>query len=248
RRILVDSGRFDVRVTEAPAGLTARTLDGFDLVVDLGAHLAAGSDSETALAACVASGKGLVVAHEAFLGPPWPAYRPVAADRSRRLRVTFLGVQITRPEHPIVRGMDRHFLTPDAMPSDLRARPGAEVIAEAAPTDGGSAPGGPVLTASRHGKGRVVGLALGHNPSALHQRRVAALFARCCEWTATGAVTLPPERAPSRPAPGTVRGLLLTGGHDHEASFYSLFEGHEDLDWLPVDTASNAFKRDLRNH
>src|SRR5262249_40084183 len=159
----------------------------------------------------------------------------------------FLGVRIARPEHPIVRGMDRNFLTPDAIPSDLRTRPGAEVIAEAAPTDGGSAPGGPVLTASRHGKGRVVGLALGHNPSALNERLAAALFAGGPEGTATGAVPLPPQRAPSRPAPGAVRGLLLTGGHDHEASFYSLFEGHEDLDWLPVDTATNAFKKDLRN-
>src|SRR5262249_12222281 len=155
----------------------------------------------TALAAFVESGKGLVVAHEAFLSPPWPAYWPVDADGGRRVRVTFLGVRIARPEHPIVRGMDRNFLTPDAIPSDRGTRPGAEVIAEAAPTDGGSAPGGPVLAASRHGKGRVVGLALGHNPSALHERRVAALFARGSEWTATGAVTLPPQRAPSRPAP-----------------------------------------------
>jgi type 1 glutamine amidotransferase len=54
---------------------------------------------------------------------------------------------------------------------------------------------------------------------------------------------LPPGSAASRPAPGRIRGLLITGGHDHEAAFYSLFDG---LDRLPVDTAANAFKNDLR--
>jgi type 1 glutamine amidotransferase len=45
---------------------------------------------------------------------------------------------------------------------------------------------------------------------------------------------------------GPIRGLLLTGGHDHEAAFYTIFEGMPDLDHLPVDTADNAFKSDLR--
>jgi type 1 glutamine amidotransferase len=45
---------------------------------------------------------------------------------------------------------------------------------------------------------------------------------------------------------GAIRGLLITGGHDHEASFYSLFSGLKALDRLPVDTAANAFKNDLR--
>jgi type 1 glutamine amidotransferase len=39
------------------------------------------------------------------------------------------------------------------------------------------------------------------------------------------------------------RALLLTGGHEHEVAFYSLFD---DVDRLPVDSAANAFKSDLR--
>jgi type 1 glutamine amidotransferase len=54
---------------------------------------------------------------------------------------------------------------------------------------------------------------------------------------------LPPGPARSRPAPGAVRALLITGGHDHEAAFYSLFD---DIDRLPVDTAANAFRSDMR--
>ena len=34
---------------------------------------------------------------------------------------------------------------------------------------------------------------------------------------------------------------------DHEAAFYSLFDGHSEFDWLPVDTSANAFKKDLRD-
>jgi type 1 glutamine amidotransferase len=51
------------------------------------------------------------------------------------------------------------------------------------------------------------------------------------------------KELPSSPALGAIRALLITGGHDHEAAFYSLFD---DIDRLPVDTAANAFKKDLR--
>ena len=54
---------------------------------------------------------------------------------------------------------------------------------------------------------------------------------------------LPPRPSASRVAPKAIRALLLTGGHDHDAAFYSLFN---DLERLPVDTAANAFKNDLR--
>ncbi len=50
-------------------------------------------------------------------------------------------------------------------------------------------------------------------------------------------------------APNTrdpVRALLVTGGHDHDAAFYSLFHEIPELHALPVDTAANAFKKDLR--
>src|SRR5262249_23158217 len=100
RRILAGAGRFDVRLSEAPAGLTTPTLEGFDLVVDNGAHLASGSESEAALAAFVESGKGLVVAHASIVGPASPACAPVDGDADTEPRVAFLGVRLVRPEHP----------------------------------------------------------------------------------------------------------------------------------------------------
>jgi type 1 glutamine amidotransferase len=48
------------------------------------------------------------------------------------------------------------------------------------------------------------------------------------------------------PAADAVRGLLLTGGHDHETSFYTLFHGYEDLARMPVSSSTTAFQSDLR--
>jgi type 1 glutamine amidotransferase len=43
-----------------------------------------------------------------------------------------------------------------------------------------------------------------------------------------------------------VRALLITGGHDHETSFYSLFDGYKDLPRVPVADSTTAFQKDLR--
>jgi type 1 glutamine amidotransferase len=55
------------------------------------------------------------------------------------------------------------------------------------------------------------------------------------------------EPGASHPGGGAVRALLITGGHDHDAAFYGLFDGYKELDRLPVDTAANAFKKDIRD-
>jgi type 1 glutamine amidotransferase len=39
--------------------------------------------------------------------------------------------------------------------------------------------------------------------------------------------------------------LLVTGGHDHDVSFYSVLGGHDDLD-VNVDPYPNAFQNDIR--
>ena len=43
-----------------------------------------------------------------------------------------------------------------------------------------------------------------------------------------------------------LKGLLITGGHDHEVAFYSLFTGDVDLGGLHVLNSAEAFKSDLR--
>ncbi|WZO99272.1 ThuA domain-containing protein [Isosphaeraceae bacterium EP7] len=237
RRILDDSGRFDVKVNETSAGLTSAALEGFDLVVVNGAA----PDADKVITGFVESGKGLLVTRGALAGTPIPASSPIDSDGSST-PIRFVEVKITLPDHPIVRGMKAGFLMPDSLPRGLSVRPDAEVIATA---DGG-AKDQPVLAVSRVGKGRVITLALGSDVSALHEPQVIATLARAAEWAATGTVTLPAEFTPPRPTSDAVKGLVITGGHDHEAQFYSLFAGHNDLGWLPVDTAANAFKKDIR--
>jgi type 1 glutamine amidotransferase len=56
---------------------------------------------------------------------------------------------------------------------------------------------------------------------------------------------LPDPGLPQRDA-DAVRALLITGGHDHESSFYTLFDGHKDLARMPVSSSTMAFQSDLR--
>ena len=48
------------------------------------------------------------------------------------------------------------------------------------------------------------------------------------------------------PSPAKVKAVLMTGGHDHDAAFYGLFDGYDELDRLPVLAGATAFKGDLR--
>ena len=87
---------------------------------------------------------------------------------------------------------------------------------------------------------------MGHDLAAMREPAFLATFARGTEWAATGKVTLPAEIGLPRPAANAVRGLVITGGHDHETSFYTLFDGYKDLAGMPVTTSATAFKSDLR--
>jgi type 1 glutamine amidotransferase len=44
-----------------------------------------------------------------------------------------------------------------------------------------------------------------------------------------------------------VRALVITGGHDHETSFYGLFDRYKDLGRVPVAASTTAFQNDLRS-
>jgi type 1 glutamine amidotransferase len=57
---------------------------------------------------------------------------------------------------------------------------------------------------------------------------------------------LPADSASAASGAAPVRTLLITGGHDHETSFYSLFEGYNDLSRIPVAASATAFQSDLR--
>ena len=134
----------------------------------------AGSDTERAIAGFVESGKGLVITHGA-LSAAKGARRMSRSHSAGALHtpVQFFEVRVAQPEHPIVQGMKSGFRMADATYRGLTSRPGAEVIATAvAEAGGGGGKEEPVLIASRRGKGRVLCVALGHDPAAMHQQRI----------------------------------------------------------------------------
>ncbi|MFO0959856.1 MAG: ThuA domain-containing protein [Isosphaeraceae bacterium] len=47
-------------------------------------------------------------------------------------------------------------------------------------------------------------------------------------------------------ATSKVKAMLITGGHDHDAAFYGLFDNYDEFDRLPVVISATAFKDDLR--
>lgn len=279
RQLLAQTGRFDVRVTEEPAGMTAQTLAVYDaLVVDYcGPRW--GEVAEKAVADFVRSGKGMVVVHGAsyaFSGhevlgdrhtptgivePAWPEYRQLVGGYwSQRPALGFHGrrhsfrVKVRQPDHPIFQGLKGEFWATDELYHGMTFLPHTQVLAAAYddPAMGGTGKEEPIITAQSYGGGRVFYSALGHEVAAMSEPGFVSVFIRGTEWAATGQVTLSggvPVTSRTRPdsAGGQpLRVLVVTGGHDFEPSFYTVFESRGPWAWSHVSSNREAFRRDLR--
>ena len=271
RSILDAAGRFDVRVTEEPAGLDAAALRPYDVLVSNYCGPRWGPAAEKAVEEFVRSGKGLAVVHAAsypfgdavVLGekmtrtgvyqPPWKEWGEMvgavwseAEPRTGHARRHVFQVEWTDPQHPVAAGM-KPFLISDELYHNFRLKPGIRVLADALddPKVGGNGRREPLLWVKEYGKGRVFHTALGHDVDAMSAPGFAASFARGVEWAARGEVTLPAQISLNPKDTSAVRVLLVTGGHDHEASFYSVLEGWRDIR-VNVDPHPVAFRHDLR--
>lgn len=273
KKLLLDSGRFDVRVAEATDSLTEQTLAPYDvLIMDYGGPRW-GDVTEKAIETLVRSGKGFVTVHGAsyhFSGldvitdghrpvgrkeAAWPVFRRLVgcgwdampAKGYHGPRHTF-SVKVTTPDHPIVRGMPESFPATDELYHGMAVIPEAKVIATAfsAPDRGGTGNPEPMLVVSEFGKGRCFYTALGHETPAMWEPGFRATFLRGVEWAATGNVTLPPDAGWTPPAEDPVRVLVVTGGHDYDPSFYTLFEGASGIRWRHALSNQEAFRSDLR--
>jgi type 1 glutamine amidotransferase len=216
RKLLEDSGRFEVRVTEEFRGAGAETLAPYDVVI-LNYYdgnkpaLRWGERADTALVNFVRGGKGLVVYHfatAAFAG--WTEFekmcggnwRPNNGHHSARHDFT---VEIKDGAHPITRGIKASFpQVNDELYANLQWQPEGtfHVLATAwddhslyRPNEKQPLPGKglnqPMLWTVPYGAGRVFVTALGHDPDAMRLPGFITTFTRGAEWAATGNVTIP---------------------------------------------------------
>jgi len=275
RKVLVESGRFDVRVEEEPAGVTEATLAAYDaLVLDYDGPRW-GEVTERAVENFVKSGKGLVAIHAAsyaFTGlevlgdnhkrtglkqPPWPEYLKMIGGywsedppKTGHAPRHCFAVKLLDRNHPVTQGMKESFTASDELYHSHRMSPDAHVLATAFddPKNGGTGKDEPMIWTVNYGKGRVLYTALGHDVAAMQEAGFVSTFTRGTEWAATGAVTLPPEAGTPKAASRPLRLLVVTGGHDYPTSFYTVFEGSEDLRWDHAVSNHEAFKNDIRKN
>lgn len=271
RNLLERTGRFEVKVEEQPSGVTADTLRPFDLLVLNYMGPRWGTGTEQAVEEFVRNGKGMLSFHGVTYGPfygmefdvaaqrwkpgpdaGWPAYASLIGARWEPSKIGHgkrhvFPVKWTTPDHPISRGLSPEFLANDELYHRLDLLPGTKVLATAFsdPATGGTGKDEPMIWTTAFGKGRSVHITLGHDLTAMSQPGFVAAFARAAEWAATDQVTLPPAIPLFSREQDAVRVLAVTGGHPYPVSFYTLFEGQQDITWSHATSPREAFTADL---
>ena len=146
RKMLEDTGRFEVHVTEEFRGATAATLRPYDAVLlnYTGRWLYSdpveqrwGEPAESALFDYVRRGGGIIVYHATFtLGAPsWPEFERLAGATlrttptpSRRSPVDGFRIRVADRDDPVTRGMREYMWTlDDDMYTNMRWEPAAKV-------------------------------------------------------------------------------------------------------------------------
>ena len=264
RRVLEDTGRFDVEVEEEVRGITASTLAGYDVLALNYNGPRWGAETERAVEAFVRSGKGMIAIHGVSYGPfygqdmakrrmagsAWEAYADMMGmtwkleNVGHSSRHVFPVKWVDR-DHPISRGLDPVFQANDELYHKMDFKPNVHVLATAYsdPKQGGTGKEEPIVWIVPYGAGRIVHTSLGHDLSAMVQPGFVEVFARGAEWAASGAVTLPANlSAYPRSSGNPLRALVVTGGHDYPTAFYTLFEGYADLQWSHIPSPAQAFR------
>jgi type 1 glutamine amidotransferase len=156
RTILLNTGRFDVRVNEEPTGMTSATLAPYDVVILNYNGPRWGRGAEKALEDFVQSGKGLVGVHGAnwafsglvvladgsvptkILEEPWAEYKrmiggiwSVQAPASGHAPRHKFQVKIVDRKNPITEGLAASFDADDELYHNIHMNPGVHVLATA---------------------------------------------------------------------------------------------------------------------
>lgn len=199
REMLEKTGRFEVRVTDEPRGITADSLKYYDVIVDNYNGPPWGQATEEALTAFLHDhGKGFVVIHAANnCHRHWKEFERLIGGAWRRGAghgsMHRFNVRITDKEHPISQGMHDFHHTLDEFYHRMTMFDTAHVIANAFSSKKyrGTDRVEPIAWVVQYGKGRVFQTVLGHDLRGMRGLGFIALVTRGTEWAATGKVTLP---------------------------------------------------------
>lgn len=196
REILVNSGKFDVKISEDPWILeSANALKGYDVIVFTIYSTRVADISDQAkqnLLNFVKGGKGFFVQHLASASfPQWEEFGKLCGRKwvmgtSGHGPRSDINVKIANHEHPITKGMT-DFVTNDELYAKLQGTGEINVLATA-DSDWSNATE-PLVFTLNYGEGRVVHNAFGHDREALMTPGVQTIITRGVEWAATGKVT-----------------------------------------------------------
>ena len=195
RDVLINSGRFDVRVCEDPMILESKkALDRYDVIVFtmFNSTLPTISDEAKAnLLEFVTGGKGFYVQHLASKSfKEWEGFgklcgrKWIAGISGHGPRKVF-EAKITDTDHPITKGM-KNFKVSDELYAKLQGDSPINVLVTG--DSEWSKKTEPLLFTLQYGRGRVVHNAFGHDTKAINNADVQRLIARGVEWAATGSV------------------------------------------------------------
>lgn len=265
KQILEATGRFDVRVTEEPGGLTTASLAPYDAILSDYNGPRWGEVAERAVEEFVRAGKGLMAYHAAayafgdmdILGDnhvhtgvheaPWAAYaRMIGATWSGLDPKTGHGdrhlfrVKWANRAHPLAAPGEDAFSISDELYHNFRMQPGIHLLATAfdAPDKRGTGKDEPIAWTVAYGQGRVFYTALGHDTAAMSSPGFVGLMQRAAYWAANVKPVDAPELKP-------IRVTVVTGGHDYEPSFYSVFDNAPGLA-VRVNPHPIAYRSDIR--
>ncbi len=196
RKILLDSGRFDVTVSENLQPLeSADALKAYDVIVLMrcnrtGKLSAAGKKN---LLEFVRGGKGLYVQHLASASfADWPEfgklcgrYWVMGKGKSGHGPRGQFDAKIADDKHPITEGM-KDFRADDELYAKLEGKEPIHVLVEA--YSDWSKKIEPLVFWLPYGEGRVVHCTLGHDARAIATPEESKLILRGIQWAATGKV------------------------------------------------------------
>jgi type 1 glutamine amidotransferase len=196
REILVNSGKFDVKIVEDPLILESATaLKNYDVIVFTiySAKLKElPGQAQENLLNYVKSGKGFFVQHLASASfPKWEEFgklcgrKWVMGTSGHGPRSVFQS-KIVDKQHPITAGLS-DFEVDDELYAKLQGNEKIQVLVSA--DSDWSKVTEPLVFVQNYGNGRVVHNAYGHDRKALMTPNVQKIITRGTEWAATGKVT-----------------------------------------------------------